>query len=207
MKKKNFVLTFTAIAVLSLTACGKEGGIIENNDNNITMPTVGSVTQYKETEAPTKPEPETSIIIKEEWTEVELDGYSYSYSDKWSENQTEGVDSFIQYKDISDNQNISMASVAAGTYTLEAYTASMMKSYNGMVGYKVDKVEDSDFAGNKGKNMVISVVSGGMKMIVEQHFTIVDGILYCATYTRQEGVSDEAIKDAADVIDTVVINR
>lgn len=205
MKKKNFVLAFTAIAVLSLTACGKEGGIIENNDNNITMPTVGSVTQYKETEAPTK-EPETSST-KEEWTEVKLDGYSYRYSDKWSENQAEGVDSFIQYKNISDNQNISMSSFAAGTYTLEAYADSMKKSYNGMAGYKVDKVEDRDFAGNKGKNIVINVVSGGVTMIVEQHFTIVDGILYCATYTRQEGVSDEAIKEADDIIDTVVINK
>lgn len=206
MKKKNFVLAFTAVAVLSLTACGKEGGIIENNDNNITMPTVGSVTQYKETEAPTKAEPETNIVI-EDWTEVELDGYSYRYSGKWSESKTEGVDSFIQYKDISDNQNIGMSSLAAGNYTLEEYAASMKKSYNEMVGYKVDKVEDRDFAGNKGKNIVINVVSGGVSMIVEQHFTIVDGILYCATYTRQKGVSDEAIKEASDVIDTVVINR
>lgn len=209
MKKKTIYLALLLLTCVMFTSCSGEDQK-ENGSENLTTKEAVSGSQENETRRPetqSTVEPESSTSSREDWKKVILDGYSYSYPDKWAESERVGTDSHIEYLDSRDTQDISMVVNAIGPVTLKQYADSMEKGYNSMEGYVVEKCEDRTFGGMNGKKLIISYSADGQEMILEQHFAVADQMAYCATYVRPKKTSADAVEQAEEIIDSVLIDR
>lgn len=208
MRKRNLIVAAAVMAIVSLTACGKEGGIIETKSDT-TLPTLSTPVEYKETEAQTKPKKE-----EETWTKsVKGDGFTYSYPSAWEKEKYTNGEEFVWSDDKNDYVEATITKDSLGQFTLDTYVAKFVKDYSDPTltdpakKIKVDDdIEDVKIGGYKGKKVTITWVEKDLgDMTTEYTFWTVDDYIYLAYIIYSDDADEDTVELGNKIINTVKI--
>lgn len=210
MRKRNLILAAAVMAVVSLTACGKEGGIIETK-SDMTLPTLEAASKYKETEAQTKPKKE-----EETWTNtIKGTGYSYSYPDDWEKYEDDITkDVYVTNDDDDDYVEVSVSRDALGNFTLNSYVKKFVEHYEDLSKNEPDKAikvkeieDDVEVLSYKGKGVILGWTDKEEgRLYMEYTFWVVGDYIYTAYVMYGEDTEDDTIDLAYKVLDTIKID-
>lgn len=227
MRKKKILFVAAVAAVLALTACGKEGGIIASKEN-FTLPTLGAQVPYKETQPSTQKETqkesqkesqkETGSADKESssgaasglpqgYTRIDGQGYYYGYPSSWKKASAGMADTMIVNTNSSAGvqENINTLTESIGSYTLEQYREAAISQYARMDGYTYIGYEEITVQGVKGNILHLSAVSGSNRCLVDQCVLVKNRKAYILTYTYAENTSQAARNEAKNIMMTFTI--
>lgn len=202
--RRKIILAAAVVAVVSLTACGKEGGIIDKG-TDITVPTLGPAVEYKETEAQTK------VNIEDTWDNtMKSDGFSYSYPDKWEREKDDasGVE-FVHNNNESDYVEVCVEKFGLGDFTLDSYIDKMIKDYKLIDTVDTDeKAKDMVFGGRKVKKLNTYWTDKEYGKITNEYYFFVEGdYIYSVLVTYDEKTTDEQLELARKIINTIKIEN
>lgn len=199
--RKRIMICVIAVCATVLAGCGgKEGGIIDNKEP-MTLPTLGAVEKYTETEEATKDD-----SIKK----CEMENYSFEYPDTWDVVESITADVAIARLDgiTVTNETISVSSMLAQGSTVANFCNNMERQYQQMTETVSVEREDVEFGRAEGSECVKLIYEEQGATVIREHYVAAKGdYMYVLTYTYQEGIRQSEYSEAKDIIGSLVIRK